>query len=87
MKIWRPKAAYQARKDGDWQAMIAEIDACQSHAEIDHWYDDYILNRARHMPEDWTPLFRDACDTRSEELAAIRAARMMDADYAATMRQ
>jgi hypothetical protein len=33
------KSAAQAKKDGDWDRIIARIDACQTEVALDNWWD------------------------------------------------
>lgn len=83
MLIWRPKTAFQAKKEGDWFVLMNELEALLLPEDVDAWWTDYLLNRARDLPTYWTDDLRDACQERRDAMAAIEKHRALDAEYRA----
>lgn len=85
MKVWKPKSAYAATRDGDWADLEAEVADLQSEEAARAFWADYVLTRARHYPEGWAIDVRNLCLSRVEDhrIAAKHAA--LDQAYRATM--
>jgi len=76
--VSQPKSAYRAKIDGDWHAHAAEIAQLGSLLALADWQKDFILRRARGLPEGWAALILEACDDRRAELSASAALHEMD---------
>lgn len=78
MKVWRPKTAYASRRDGDWDALMAEIAALPTVEEVEAFYTRFLLDRARNWPTDWIDEVKGACEERRGELRVAEAQRDLD---------
>lgn len=86
MKVWRPKTAYAATRDGDWPALLAEVAACVSVDDLDAFWADYLLNRHRDNPEPWNNELMDIYNQRREELSVSEESAEMDRQWRETIR-
>lgn len=65
----KPKSAYRARKDGDWEAIIKEMAECTTPDTLRDWG---IANRERigALPDKWQDHVREAYEDRMTDLRA-----------------
>lgn len=75
------KSSAQAKRDGDWQTMVSEIDGCADVAALDAWAaaNEGRINR---LPRQWVEQVQERYDSRLDELKAIEDGKTMDRAYA-----
>lgn len=76
--VWKPRSAYRAKIDGDWDRLRQEVLAIGSEPQLDAFWADFLVRRARDLPPDWTESLRDFCDDRRDEIRAEARERAMD---------
>lgn len=86
MKVWRPKTAFAATRDGDWGPLVAEVTSCASVAALDAFWADYLLNRHRDNPESWSNELMAIYNERREELEVMEEGAEMDRQWRETIR-
>lgn len=72
----KPKSAFAAKKDGDWAALSAGLEACSSPAEVRDYLHDYALTRDR--PNGWLEALTEQATAHVAELRADRLNDAMD---------
>lgn len=82
MKVWKPKAAHSATKDGDWQQFLSEVEALTTLEDLDAYWANYLLTRHRNYPESYSLALRDALRDREVEIRAMLQHEEMDREYA-----
>lgn len=77
MIVSQPKSAYQAKKDGEWGPLLAEVHALSSLVELTDWRRAFLV-RKRGLPEHWAELLNEAADVQEAEIRAHNSLREMD---------
>lgn len=67
------KSAYQARKDGDWEALMEGMERTQTPDELSQWYDLHKDKIAK-LPENWRDHLREAYENHLIDLKGRVAA-------------
>jgi hypothetical protein len=66
------KSAYQARKDGRWEPMVASLRACSTMDELKVWYAENSAD-IEELPAGWVKHLREECGLWRQLVEALRA--------------
>jgi hypothetical protein len=86
MHVWQPKCSHRRHQDGDWTAIVAEVEALRTVEEVDAYWTRFLLHRHRDFPEPWSLSLREICAAKRDELLILETKHQsLDREWAGAM--